>query len=145
MTPSPQDLGRFFAKVDIPTDPDDCWLWNAATTRTGYGLIRWPDYSARGPARAPRIAYELFHGPIPPGLEIDHRCNRPGCVNPTHLRAITHRANTLRSQNPCAINARKTHCVHGHLLSTDNLYTSTGHRQCRRCILASSRRAVART
>jgi len=131
--PAAQDVARFFEKVDLPTDPDDCWLWNGATTYTGYGLIRWPDYPAKGPGRAARIAYEMFYDAIPRGLEIDHWCNQPGCVNPTHLRAITHRANTLRSRNPCAVNARKTHCVRGHAFTPENIYPNNGGAHTRKC------------
>jgi len=132
MTPSPQDLDRFFEKVVIPTDPDDCWWWIAARTGGGYGYCY--DSVAKKIRRAHRVAYQLFYGTIPIGLELDHRCNRPACVNPTHLMAVTHRANILRSDAPHAQNARKTHCIHGHPLSGDNLYRPPrGGRQCRCC------------
>ena len=144
--PTDADRARFFEKVDLPPDPTDCWLWNAATTTRGYGLIRWPGYSAKGPARAPRVAYELWKGSIPAGHEIDHLCNEPRCVNFTHLRIASHRENTLRSTNPCGTNARKTFCIHGHPFNRENTGQNAGGshtRRCRTCSRIASRRRSA--
>lgn len=34
-----------------------------------------------------------FVGPITDGLELDHLCNVPSCVNPDHLEPVTHAEN----------------------------------------------------
>lgn len=77
---------RFWQKV---TKTPDCWLWTASTGSHGYGHI-----SVDGQMRtAHRIAWELTNGPIPDGMDLDHRCGNRACVNPAHLRVVT------RSQN----------------------------------------------
>ena len=43
---------------------------------------------------AHRFAYELLVGPIPEGMELDHRSTCPKrCVNPAHVRPTTHKQN----------------------------------------------------
>ena len=124
---------RFWAKVsfDGPMwQGSQCWLWTGMT-RSGYGRI-W-----RGPRRfqgAHRVAYELLRGTIPHGLEIDHLCRKPLCVNPVHLEAVSHRENLLRGNGQPARNARKTHCKRGHLFDAANTYVfPKGGRMCRQC------------
>ena len=60
-----------------------CWLWTAATTELGYGWYRLT--RKREVRQAHRYAYERTCGPIPPDRFVCHHCDRPGCVNPTHL------------------------------------------------------------
>ena len=65
-----------------------CWVWARSLDKEGYG--RWAGKSAH------RFFYEKFVGPIPDGLEIDHLCNNPSCVNPEHLEPVTHQENMRR-------------------------------------------------
>src|SRR5438045_883025 len=53
-----------------------CWLWTGALVGRGYATI-WVDGRA---TLAHRVAHELFIGPIPDGLEVDHVAAR-GCVH----------------------------------------------------------------
>ncbi len=71
---------RFYEKVDAGPG-GGCHLWIAGRSRVGYGMFR-----VRGEqTRAHRFAWTLRNGPIPDGLCVLHRCDRPECVNPAHL------------------------------------------------------------
>lgn len=80
---------RFWAKVDKSQGPSGCWPWMGAQDGHGYGHLTVDCKSKK----AYRVAYELAHGPITPGFDVDHRCHNKICVNPLHLRAITHKQN----------------------------------------------------
>jgi len=83
------------------------------------------------------FSYRLFVGPVPDGLELDHLCHNPKCINPDHLEPVTHQANMIRglSFNSNRGNCLKTHCIHGHPLDELNTYVSKdGHRHCKTCI-----------
>lgn len=125
-----QRAARFWAKVDR-RGPDDCWEWQGSRHH-GYG--KFAAGRGRAPQQAHRVAYELEVGAIPEGLDIDHLCQNPPCVNPAHLEPVTHRENLRRSDGAPGINARKTHCPAGHPLTGDNLITKrSGARNCRTC------------
>lgn len=131
-------MERWCAKAALPTDPSGCWEWTGHKKK-GYGGF-WPGGSVNGvryryDVPAHRYGYERFIGPIPPGLTIDHLCRNPGCVNPEHLEAVTIGENVGRAPTQVStINAAKTHCVHGHELSGNNLYVaSNGARHCVSC------------
>src|SRR5436305_902903 len=82
-----------------------CWYWLGGTAPKGYGRFR--DGESRLVC-APRWIYQQIFGPIPPTLQIDHKCNVPGCVRPDHLDDVTNLENQRRKA------ARRTHCPHGH-------------------------------
>lgn len=120
---------RFLSKVDRS---GDCWLWTAYIDPIGYGHFSVGSLKAR---RAHRIAYELFVGPIPEGLVIDHLCRVRHCVNPAHLEAVTDEENRNRG----LLSPIRTHCNHGHEFTAENSYitpptaTRPGRRSCREC------------
>jgi hypothetical protein len=83
---------RFWAKV---TKTDECWLWTGCLARGGYGHF-WNGTRQVG---AHRYAYELLVGPIPEGMQLDHRLTCPKrCVNPAHLRPATNKQNQENRQ-----------------------------------------------
>jgi hypothetical protein len=119
---------RFWAKVE-KLGPDDCWIWNGATS-AGYGHFHFGDTHVL----AHRWSYEQAIGTIPNGLQLDHLCRTPACVNPDHLEPVTLAENVLRGISLSAKNARKTHCKHGHELTPENTYVRpSGFRNCRAC------------
>jgi hypothetical protein len=131
---------RFMSKVEF--DPNGgCWLWSASDDGgPGYGRFR--DKNQTGETQAHRAAYALFCEPVPPGLEIDHKCNIPACVNPAHLEAVTREENMRRASKVgltfggSANGARqraKTHCPQGHEYALTAGKTAQGWRYCMRC------------
>ena len=79
---------RFWSKVN---KTDTCWIWTAAKNQDGHGRFRHGRL-----VLAHRFAYELLVGPIPKGLDLDHLCQNPACVNPAHLEPVTRKENTRR-------------------------------------------------
>jgi len=87
------DKLRFFLrKVNIT---NKCWKWIGAKSEKGYGYF----YYKGSISLAHRISYEIFKGKLIKGLEIDHICNNPSCVNPKHLRQVSHSFNVLRGKS----------------------------------------------
>jgi len=108
----------------VMRDPNSgCWLWTGTLGEKGYGQIDIEDKTRR----AHRVTYELFKGPILPGLEPDHKCRTRACVNPDHLEPVTHRENVMRGTGPklLAERSRKRYaaisaCPHGHAYTPEN-------------------------
>lgn len=69
---------RFWAKVD---KTGECWLWTGAIGDVGYGNF-YVGGGRRAPIhkRAHVVAWELEHGPVPPGFCVLHECDNRRCV-----------------------------------------------------------------
>jgi hypothetical protein len=68
---------------------DTCWLWTRPVDDDGYANIMVDGVAWK----AHRYVYSIAVGPIPEGLEIDHRCFVKHCVNPAHLRIVNRKQN----------------------------------------------------
>ena len=110
---SQKQIQRFWSRVD---QSGDCWQWLGLLDHHGYGSIalmsaeidkrRW---------KAHRLAWQLTQGAIPEDKVLDHLCRNRACVNPSHLRVVTHRQNSVEnSESLAAQNASKKLCLHGH-------------------------------
>lgn len=106
---------RFWAKIE-PEPNSGCWLWTGAGSRYGDFL-----YGSRV-MKAHRVAWLMYRGDIPPGLELDHLCRVTLCVNPQHCEAVTHRVNTRRGLSPRMTRHLAQVCRRGHPYSDGFTY-----------------------
>lgn len=124
---------RFLARVEVDTSTG-CWEW--------MGYRDWRGYPRLGRRHAHRVAYEMFVGPIPDGLHIDHLCRNVSCVFHGHLEAVTQAENNRRQW---AARGRATRCRRGHAYAEHGVRDRKGYFVCAACRResAAARRAVA--
>ena len=85
-----------------------CWEWTGSrrpgrASSVGYGQMRFEgrNYFTH------RLAYQLWVGPIPDGLTIDHLCRNTLCFNPAHLEAVTIQETSDAVPGPTRLTALK--------------------------------------
>ena len=62
-----------------------CRVWTRQVGLNGYGKM-----TVDGKTRMPhRLAWETANGEVPPGKQINHRCDNKLCCNPDHMYAGT--------------------------------------------------------
>ena len=84
-------LERFWSKVDR-RGAAECWDWQASFTTGGYGRFKIASYRQ---VQAHRVALIAARRQDPAGMLVMHRCDRPSCCNPAHLRFGTYADNNL--------------------------------------------------
>lgn len=93
-----------------PDTETQCWIWTGALrARKGepdsnkYGIIFF-----QGVSKGAHVYFFLWHGGvIPPFHEVGHTCNNKRCVNPAHLKAVTHSQNILDAYEDKLVNSVK--------------------------------------
>lgn len=104
-----------------------CLIWMGSRNGQGYGTV----IRDRKTHMAHRFSWESANGPIPEGLQLDHLCRVPSCVNPEHLEPVTNAENVRRG---AAARPKVTHCQRGHEFTPGNTGVSArGTRFCRAC------------
>jgi hypothetical protein len=98
------DFLRLFSKAkEERVHPEDCrqpwtaapcWVWTNGKDSNGYGFVKW----AGAKQWAHRVAFQLVNGPLIEGQQVDHLCFNPSCINPAHLRAMSHPENAGRTR-----------------------------------------------
>ncbi len=127
---------RFWEHVDR-RGPGECWPWKASISMgNGYSKFTYYVGGKQLTVSGHKFIYELIHGPVALGFQVDHvwarGCRLRHCVNPAHLEAVTAKENTRRAK------ALITHCPRGHPYDGPNLYLHPdGSRKCRACMRIS--------
>lgn len=85
-----KDIERFWSKVYITNNLNDCWEWKAGHDSDGYGRF-WARNMTR---QAHRVSWEITNGKASDGLVVRHSCDNPNCVNPNHLSLGSHLDNS---------------------------------------------------
>jgi hypothetical protein len=120
-----------------------CWLWQGERNEGGYGRLQWQ--GSRWYAR--RLIYTLLVGVIPRGLQLDHLCRVPACVNPDHLEPVTGGVNLSRRvfvakepkpKSVAQLRKERGECRKGHALADVGVLLSKNangstRKQCRAC------------
>lgn len=119
-----------------------CREWTGYTAK-GYGRLY--DGLIKRSDRTHRIAWRLYVGPIPDGMELDHLCRNTRCAEVRHLEPVIHRVNVLRGEAPAAVAARSQECRRGHEYTAENTRVErSGRRRCLTCEREWSARAYIR-
>jgi hypothetical protein len=141
-------LDAWFDRVDR-SNHAACWPWPGPMLENGYGRSKKNDRLVL----AHREAYIRANGAINDGLQVHHICHEMdntckggwscphrACVNPSHLKATSAKDNVLCGLGHTAVNAVKTHCIHGHEFNAQNtLIRRNGNRSCRKCACIKQR------
>ncbi len=116
----------------VTVQHNGCWTWDRNVDhRGGYALLQW-----KGKTRRVHIAmWHLTHDhPLQPGQEIGHasKCPHRHCVNPRHLKAMSHADNMKMSRG------------HGHNVTKQRVYLTEQHVRDIRELAANNRLNVRR-
>lgn len=82
----------------------DCLIWLGAKhgghEKSRGGKFRCGSFWYEGSAKSAHgVLWLLTHGPVPDGLQLNHRCGRSFCVNPEHLYLGTQAENVKDMHN----------------------------------------------
>lgn len=128
-------------RADMPALQGRCLIPKQRPDKDWYVRVKWKIGNNTKKKRyyLHRLMWEKWNGKkIPAGMELDHLCRNPTCINPNHIEAVTHRENVLRGTSPMAENVKKTSCPNGHPYTKENTYAYDGWgRKCRKCHIAS--------
>lgn len=88
-------VGRFWGKVILPDNPNACWGWSGNRNSNGYAQLTVKQGNGKWvPILASHLSFEIHFGPLPPWLDVLHRCDNPPCTNYLHLFSGTQKDNS---------------------------------------------------
>lgn len=77
-----KDVKRFWKHIE---KTESCWMWTGWGWTNEYGGMTFVVNGKRARQKAHRVSWQIFHGDIPVGMMVCHKCDVPRCVNPDHL------------------------------------------------------------
>ena len=94
-----EPVAEMMERLSMPIPECGCYAWLGKHGTGGYAYVAYREGNKRFHRKAATVALELASGPRPEGLEVGHSCLMEWCVNPAHLRWITHSKN-LQERRP---------------------------------------------
>lgn len=116
----------------------ECLLWDGKLNEGGYGVT---GRNQTGTKLVHRVIFQIFNGPVPRHLDLDHLCRVRRCCSHFHLEPVTRRVNLLRGIGMPAINIASLACPRGHPYSGSN---NRGDRLCHICYAETARKSRSR-
>lgn len=110
------------------TNTRGCKVWQGPKKHDGYPKTHVVNQTCF----THRLMFLLAKGPLISGMQIDHICGNPSCINPEHLEQVTPRENRRRSSTGHWVGT-ETHCAKGHLYTGSNILRDGTTIRCRTC------------
>lgn len=91
--PRYSDIRERLIANSVMDDASPCWHWTGEYSGK-YGKLSVRVNGRHTKLWAHRVAYEVWNGPIPESMTVEHVCRTTSCINPGHLTLLTRADNS---------------------------------------------------